>query len=817
LIAIAAILGVFATYTVYRNRQTEGYSPGEDHEDITRRLDRGIPDGAPEPEFTDVTGAAGLGAFRSFSGERSSQLPEDMGPGAAWGDYDNDGDDDLFLVSAGGPIGSVEAERAPSQLYNNRGDGTFELVTDFPDTRIIGMAAAFGDYNRDGRLDLVVSGYNELRLFRNSGEIFVLDESIQARDGFWAGVSWSDFDLDGDLDLYVCGYVQYVPDDSGSKRTSKQYGRDIPYTLNPASYPPEENLLFRNDREHGFTEVAESLGIHNPEGRSLAALWHDLDDDGRPDLYLANDISDNALYMNKQEGMLDTSHASWVADYRGAMGLAFGDWNRDGDEDIFVTHWIAQENALYDSRLVDDGAPLRFVDVADQRGLGQIALRSVGWGTEFVDFDSDGWQDLVVANGSTFESGEEPYGLVPQPMFLLWNDIGTTFHNLAALSDVLRQPHVSRGLAVSDFDHDGDVDLLFVDSGEGVRLLRNDIEQGNWLQLQLLASGPDMETFLPADGARLTAHGQGVVWRRAVTGASYLSQSSRIVHLGLGQLTMLDRLVVFWPDGSESTYLNLEANRRLILKQGVADPEPAGVASGEPSRESIQAFWVHQRRAIQALKVEDDCTTAISEFRAALALNPTHEDSIYYLGNCLAETGNTDEALQQFAELKRLNPQSHRAYKRWGTLLALESTGKAELERARESLSTAFEINPEATGAITLLAEVDLILGLHAAALERLEQVLRTNPSADYSRFLQAYIVWKAGDTTKAESLLVHAAESKEEWLPEGAVAEGDVKKSMHTEPRLLANGYLRWKPGDTLPQAFAALEDQIEERRGGV
>jgi len=478
---------------LYRSSSADPYRPGEEAAEITSKLDLGIPEDAPAPVFVDVTGQAGLASFRSFAGGRTSQLPEDMGAGAAWGDYDGDGDDDLFLVSQGGPVGSLPADRERSRLYKNLGDGRFSEVDIFPDTRVLGMGASWGDYDGDGDLDLVVTGYNALRLFRNDSGTFARVPSFDERKGYWAGASWSDFDLDGDLDLYVCGYVRYVEDPNGAQNVTQQYGRAVPYTLNPASFEAERNLLFRNLGGGSFEEVAEQFGVANPQGRSLVGLWHDLDADGRPDLYVANDISDNALFLNRGDHFEDVSHAAWVADYRGAMGLAAGDWNRDGDDDLFVTHWIAQENALYDSMLVDlrqEGKQeLRFMDVADQRGVGQIALQLVGWGTEFVDFDSDGWLDLVVANGSTFETEDEPRGLRPQRSFLFWSRRGESFHDLAPLVPAMDEPRVSRGLAVSDYDNDGDVDLLFVDRDGGVRLLRNDTPQGNRIALRLRGSG----------------------------------------------------------------------------------------------------------------------------------------------------------------------------------------------------------------------------------------------------------------------------------------------------------------------------------------
>ncbi|MDX1503101.1 MAG: VCBS repeat-containing protein, partial [Thermoanaerobaculia bacterium] len=356
LAVVALVVGVWA----YLRGRTQVRRPGEALDEITEKLSRNLPAEAPMPRLEDVTAAAGLASFRAFTGERSSQLPEDMGAGLAWGDFDNDGDDDLFVVGAGAALTAPADRRAPSELFENLGDGTFAPVADFPATRIQGMAAAWGDYDGDGWLDLVVTGYGDLLLFHNDrGRLTpddALSDALDGPGGYWAGAVWGDFDGDRDLDLYVCGYVRYVEDSGQSRQVSRQYGAAVPYTLNPASFEPAANLLFENRSDGTFAEVAALWGVSNPEGRSLSALWHDFDQDGRLDLYVANDISDNALFLNRGDSFQDAGLTAWVADYRGAMGLAAGDFDRDGDDDLFVTHWLAQENALYDSRLVEFAA-----------------------------------------------------------------------------------------------------------------------------------------------------------------------------------------------------------------------------------------------------------------------------------------------------------------------------------------------------------------------------------------------------------------------------------------------------------------------------
>ncbi len=814
-LATVATLSGIGGWLAHRASRPAAYLAGEEHHEITRRLDRGIPDRAPQPRFTDVTAEAGLAGFRTFAGARTSQLPEDMGSGAAWGDYDGDGDEDLFVVAAGGPLGAEPGLLAPSGLYENLGDGTFRMLDGFPETRIVGMAAAWGDYDTDGDLDLMVTGFDTLRLFRNVEGTFERDPAISDRPGFWAGASWSDFDLDGDLDLYVCGYVLYDAEDRGGTATTRQYGHVVPFTLNPSTFEPERNLLFRNDGRGGFDEVAKALGVDNPKGRSLGALWHDVDDDGRPDLYIANDISDNVLYLNRPGGFEDTSHAAWVADYRGAMGLAAGDWNRDGDEDLFVSHWIAQENALYDSlrNNLGGGEQLRFMDVADQFGLGQIALQRIGWGAEFADIDADGWQDLVVANGSTFETDDAPKRLRPQAAFLFWNDDGTYFHDLAPFDEALAEPHVSRGLALADYDGDGDLDLLFVDLDGGVRLLRNETTQGAWLSLRL-RPGPGRL----ADGARAVLEIPGAVLRRTLSSVSYLSQSTRTLHFGLGSAERAERLEIRWPDGNVDVHDRVatgawEALPGEALRRAQAD---APVATAELDRETQLEFWRIQRAADRAMKVDGDPATAAELFRRALALHPAHEDSLYDLGNCLAELGEFDLALTRFDELRRLNPMSHRAHKRWGTLRALRAESESDVEQAQTALERAVEINPEATGALLVLAEIAVLRQRTDEARQRLAWVARTNPQSTECFFLLAWLAWNEDDDRRgaAEQLARARATLGDDWKPEGAAAEGDVRRTMHTDVTLFDDVLRAWDGVEDPEYAFAGFESRLRQLR---
>jgi tetratricopeptide (TPR) repeat protein len=864
LLTLGAVIGVALGMTAYLRKRPHPYRPDEQLADITSSLSLNLPPNAPKPRFTEVTRAAGLAGFRNFNGPRTSQMPEDIGPGVAWGDFDNDGDDDLFLVSVGGPMHQRDQWTA-CELHENLGDGTFRKVAAFPELRLHGNGAAWGDCDGDGFLDLAVAGYNALLLFHNesgSGR-FVRDERFPNPPGFWSSVSWGDFNNDRHLDLYACNYIQYVENEADIARGELQEGSFVPFTLNPASYPGGTNCLFRNNGDGTFTDVAAQLGVQNPEGRSLGALWHDLDDDGWLDLYVANDVSDNVFYYNRGGTFEDLSHPALMADYRSAMGLAVGDYNRDGDDDLFITHWVAQENALLENLLVDFKAktagattgngevkqarapsspslpsptnaparsPLRFMDLADMRGLGQMSLPYVGWGTEFVDLDGDGWLDLVVANGSTLEAaGPIPRKLKAQEAFLFWNQRGQAFHHLAPLNSSFSEPHVSRGLALSDFDNDGDMDVLIADLGEGVRLLRNDMQTGNWLKLRLrsrLASGQPLGF---GDGAKVIAHVGAADLRRAVSSVSFASQSSRTLHFGLGMATRADLVEVRWHGGAESLFTNLAANTTWQITEGqgtpkaqgptpsasspssLLDPPPQGGTTAMDSRARTREFWKLQRAAMDAMKVEKDSPKAVRLFREALVLDPRHQDSLYYLAHCLAASGDMSNALAQLETLQQVNSNSHRAFAQWGTLRALTAHDDADLAAAQRSLEQAHAINPEETGALLLLGEVALLRGDSAAAEEKLAAACRSNHKAVGGFFLRGYLAWKHGDHTQAVRLLEETrAALGGEWQPKGATAEGDVQRRQHEEKSPLARYWERWDGRADPASSYAALDARL-------
>lgn len=584
----AALSGGFVAASslalIVATQSQTAYTPGEQSEGITSTLARELPPGYTGVQFSNVAAEAGID-FVHFEGTRSSQLPEDMGSGAAWGDYDGDGWPDLFIANVVGPLTITQEEISGSpaycRFYRNNQDGTFSDVTLEAGVDYRGWAngAAWGDVENDGDLDLVVSAYGELVLFRNNGdgtfENATESLGLDGYSGFWTGVSWGDYDRDGFADLYVTGYVRYERPEHGAR--TLQYDVENPASINPSSFSPERNLLFHNREGVGFEEVGLKSGVSNPEGRSLSAAWFDADEDGWLDLYVANDVSDNVLYRNMGDGTFrDISHQAHVADYRGAMGIAVADWDGDTDQDVVVSHWVAQENALYTNLLAQDRAqgrvPFpRFIDEADRVGLGQISLDFVGWATSFFDFDNDGRLDLFVANGSTLQDRDDESRLVPMSSQIFWNaGPEEGFFDVSSVSgEFFTRPFVSRGAAVADYDRDGDLDVVIVNHGERAVLLRNDSDgRSNWIAVTLEGRASNRQGL----GAMIrVVAGDLVQVRQVGSQASYLSQNELNEHFGLGARSVVDSIIVTWPSGAYQVATDVAVRERIRL----VEPNPS--------------------------------------------------------------------------------------------------------------------------------------------------------------------------------------------------------------------------------------------------
>lgn len=529
--------------------------------------------------FTDVTMAAGLRRTDPVIPRRRA-LPEDNGSGLAWGDFDGNGWTDLYVVSHHGP----------NRLYRNNRNGTFTDVTEkagVSDPDGFGLGATWVDYDNDGHPDLYVTNRGPNRLYHNNGDGTFTDVAAKAGvadPGWGMGVAWGDFDRDGFIDFYLCNYVAY--DSDGHEPPPPARGTtdvfDVPFTLNPNSYTPQPNKLFRNRGDGTFEDVTARCGVADADGRSMAATFVDLDGDGWLDLYVNNDDSPDRLFHNtggdfgpdSPVAFFDYSAVTGIADSRGSMGLSvaeIGDMDGvpDGLPDLFITHWVAQENALYRSLPTSNGK-LEYRDKSRAFGLGEISIDRVGWGSAFVDLDRDGHVDIAVANGSTLEQIENPLLLKPEPMFIFISD-GKGFKDVAPLAGpATARAYNARGLAAADFDHDGDVDLA-VSTNEGdVYLLRNDTPTGNH-SLEIHLKGPAADCF----GAKVEiwtgAHRQIRWWGADV---SYLSMHAAEIIYGLGRADHADKVRVQWVDGKVSLLSNVPAGASQIdHASAIREPE----------------------------------------------------------------------------------------------------------------------------------------------------------------------------------------------------------------------------------------------------
>lgn len=541
-------------------------------------------DSGPAVQFRDVTLAAGIDFVHSH-GSRSSLLPEDMGSGAGFADYDNDGDLDLYVVNNPGPLAIKITSQSPGNiLYRNNGDGTFTDVTDKAKVgdRGHGMGCVFGDYDNDGDLDLYVTNFGRNVLYRNNGNGSFSDVTKAAGvgDGRWGtGAVFGDYDGDGDLDLYVCNYVEYnLVTIVKMKSESKQAGISVPSALNPIAFEAQDNVLFRNDGDGTFSDVTAALGVEAEGGRSMQAVFTDFDLDGDLDLYVANDLTHNFVYENSGDGtFVDVSSESWAADFRGSMGLATGDYDGDGDLDLFISHWIDQENTLYRNLWVEgreiaktesnDAEPIRLIDESYSSLLAEISMKDIGWGTDFFDYDNDTDLDIFVANGSTFQYLEMPKFLIRQRDRLFRNEGDGTFIEIADDTGVGALPsRVGRGVAFGDYDNDGDVDVFVVNNHDRPVLLRNDGGNRNaWIQVKLVGTVDNRDGV--GSKVRVVA-GDLTQIREVNAGASYMSFNSLTAEFGLGQESIVDLLEIVWPNGATERFSNVHVNQRVVVTQG---------------------------------------------------------------------------------------------------------------------------------------------------------------------------------------------------------------------------------------------------------
>lgn len=525
----------------------------------------------PGFRMVDVTARAGI-EFEHYTGAYGGKLlPETMGSGCAFIDYDADGWPDILLIN-GMDWPGHRRRRSTMKLYRNNRNGTFTDVTRRAglDMELYGMGATIGDYNNDGFPDIFVTCVGQNHLFKNTGRGTFLDvtreSGLSGRESFSTSALWFDFDRDGLLDLFVCNYVKWSMRDDvfcSLDGVHKSY-------CTPEAYRGETCWLFRNLGNGTFEDVTATSGIFDTSSKSLGVAMLDYDRDGWPDLLVTNDTQPNKLYRNQRNGTFkDVAVEAGVAfsndgKARAGMGVDVADFEGTGFPGIAITNFDDEMIGLY--RSIGHGM---YEDVAIQAGVGEPSKNTLGFGCVFADADLDGAIDLIVANGHIDETVRNIRGNVgyAQPPQLFLNNGHGDFHDVASEAGAaFSQPKVGRGLCYGDFDRDGDVDLLMTTNNSFAHLFRNDQLSGNRsIRFRLVGTKSNRDAI----GAHVRIfNGRATQSRMVRSGSSYLSQSELPVTFGVGKREGIERVVIDWPSGRTEEYKNLATGKLYECTEG---------------------------------------------------------------------------------------------------------------------------------------------------------------------------------------------------------------------------------------------------------
>jgi hypothetical protein len=543
------------------------------------------------PLFVESAAATGLTFTHETGATGQYYMAEQMGAGAALIDYDNDGDLDVFLVQSGTLAGSPKAG-ATSRLFRNdltiAANGTRTLrFTDVTGRAGVGwagygMGAAVADYDNDGDQDLLVTSFGPEALFRNNGDGTFTEVTAAAGvgDRLWStSASFFDYDRDGDLDLFVANYLDFTVADN--KVCFDSLGaRDY---CGPRSYRSVPDRLYRNEGSGRFTDVTESAGISRADGAGLGVVAGDYNLDGWLDLFVANDATPNRLWINQRdgrfvdEGVLSGTAFNAAGNPEGSMGIASGDVDADGDEDLFVTNIIGETFALYEN----DGHAT-FEDARGRWGVAQPTAAFTGFGTDWIDYDNDGWLDLFMTNGAVnlIEAQRGQPNPFRMKNLLFHNTLGLPagaakrFTNVSPeAGPAFAMDQTGRGAAFGDVDNDGDTDIVVTNNGGAVRLLINQAAAGaHWLQVRLEQPGNRQGIGALVGIERA---GTPTLWRRVKTDGSYASANDSRIQAGLGTSTAVTAVVVHWPDGRRERWTGIEVDRLVTLRRGTGQMLPA--------------------------------------------------------------------------------------------------------------------------------------------------------------------------------------------------------------------------------------------------
>ena len=520
--------------------------------------------------FIDVTEPAGL-TFAHTDGRSGLRLfNEFLGSGGGFFDYDGDGDLDIYLVNGAIQTGNAQNKTLHNVLYRNNGNSTFTDVTEEAGvgSTAYGTGATVGDYDNDGDLDLYITNFGTDQLYQNNGDGNFTDVTTHAKVGnpnWGTSCAFADVDNDGHLDLYVANYAAYTPEND--RRCEE---RGVHVYCGPHAYPAVHDTFYKNNGDGTFTDAST---LYRPTDlipqHGLGVTFGDYDADGNIDLYVANDQDPNFLFQNSEDGhFLEVALISGVCyndmgKEEAGMGTDFGDYDNDGKLDLTVSNYQTETNTVY--RNHDSSF---FTDNTITAGIAEVTHGYLGWGIKFFDYDNDGHQDIFVANGHLMDNINvlEKHVTYPQKNLLFRNLGDGTFANVTSETDGLALKKVSRGTAIGDYDNDGDLDILVTNCNQRPDLLQNAVgNQNNWIQVQVVGQKSNRSGI----GARIkVVTGTHVQYREVQSGGSYLSFHDLRAHFGIGKAEQIDLIEIRWTNGHIDTGTHLPVNRRFIAVEG---------------------------------------------------------------------------------------------------------------------------------------------------------------------------------------------------------------------------------------------------------
>ena len=520
--------------------------------------------------FTDVTQKAGIRYVHNNGAFGKKFLPETLGPGVAFIDYDNDGWQDIFVANGTGWPGHPGHVSTPV-LYHNNHDGTFTDVTKKAGLAIpmYGMGVAVGDYDNDGYDDLFVTAYGQNHLFRNNGNGTFTDVTKKAglitAPELSASAAWVDYDRDGRLDLLVTNYVRWSPE---KDLYCTMDGKSKSYCT-PETYPGASARLWRNNGSGTFTDVTKKAGLYDPTSKSLGVAILDANQDGWPDIAISDDTQPNKLYINNRNGTFTEQGVAAGIAYsedgvvRAGMGIDAADYDRSGYPSLVITNFSNQMIGLYHNE--HNGL---FVDVAPTSEVGRSSILTLGFGCFFFDYDLDGWPDLYVADGHLDDSIERIQQRIhfAEPPHLYHNLGGKGFQDVAAtMGQSFDAARVARGAAYGDINNDGAPDIVITTNAGPAALFLNQGSTNHALRVKLIGTKSNRDGI----GAEVSVKSAGTSQKQMLrSGSSYLSSSELVLTFGLGSSTKADVVEVHWPSGAVDHLTNINADQIVTIREG---------------------------------------------------------------------------------------------------------------------------------------------------------------------------------------------------------------------------------------------------------